>query len=149
MTEGFFSVMPKEDCPHVRGLLSEDDEGVLSVLDAQRLESAFATPCSSCAASGLDRAREENWLCLRCTMVFCSRYVRGHMSSHNVANRAEHTIALSLSDLSVWCYECDTYIKSKLLQSLLLHVEALKFGSPKCSEDTSEVVISASNHEAL
>ena len=58
-------------------------------------------PCKECAHIG------ENWLCLMCSMVYCSRYVNSHMVAHN-AEEPGHMIALSYSDISVWCYECDS-----------------------------------------
>eukprot|EP01126_Amoeba_proteus_P035281 TRINITY_DN3550_c0_g1_i3.p1 TRINITY_DN3550_c0_g1~~TRINITY_DN3550_c0_g1_i3.p1 ORF type:complete len:195 (-),score=30.64 TRINITY_DN3550_c0_g1_i3:61-645(-) len=39
-----------------------------------------------------------------------------------------HCLAASLSDLSVWCYVCDSYIKHDSLQQLLVKMEVLKFG---------------------
>ena len=40
--------------------------------------------------------------------VFCGRYVNQHMVVHK--DSAGHMMALSLADLSVWCYLCDSYI---------------------------------------
>jgi uncharacterized UBP type Zn finger protein len=57
---GFFSVAPKMDCPHIgtsaaMSLLSEGT--VVSVGD----------PCVDCGSTN------ENWLCLKCHKVLCSR----------------------------------------------------------------------------
>lgn len=60
------------------------------------------SPCVDCNNQG------ENWICLQCFQVFCSRYVNGHMVQHGEASG--HKIALSFADLSVWCYGCDDYI---------------------------------------
>ena len=58
-------------------------------------------PCGSCENVG------ENWLCLMCSVVFCSRYVKSHMVEHN-SKEPSHMLALSFMDLSVWCYDCDS-----------------------------------------
>ena len=57
-------------------------------------------PCESCGNIG------ENWVCLICSVVMCSRYVNNHMVDHNV--QSDHMLVLSFSDLSVWCYVCDS-----------------------------------------
>lgn len=57
--------------------------------------------------------------------VFCSRYVNFHMLTH--ANETRHPVALSWSDLSVWCYSCDSYISSPLLEPLLDAAVLTKF----------------------
>ena len=48
----------------------------------------------------------ENWVCLKCGGVFCSRYVNEHMVKHNEAN-PDHCVALSFCDLSFWCCEIE------------------------------------------
>lgn len=45
-------------------------------------------------------------------MMFTS-YVNKHMAAH--ANTAGHYVAVSLSDLSVWCFRCDAYVLNKVL----------------------------------
>lgn len=42
-----------------------------------------------------------------------------------------HGLALSLSDLSVWCYICGSYVKHDRLLPLLVRAEALKFSTPE------------------
>lgn len=50
----------------------------------------------------------ENWLCLHCFKVHCSKYLNGHMMQHSM--QAGHYLCISYSDLKVWCYGCDSYI---------------------------------------
>jgi len=38
----------------------------------------------------------------------CSRYVNGHMKQHGT--ETGHSLVLSYADISVWCYQCDSYI---------------------------------------
>jgi NAD-dependent protein deacetylase sirtuin 2 len=74
----------------------------------------------------------ENWLCLgqngHCGEVLCSRYVRGHSLGHFQDKRAEggHEVAISLTDLSVWCYECDSYVASSDVSELLRQLSRAK-----------------------
>jgi histone deacetylase 6 len=63
-----------------------------------------------------------------CNKVFCSRFVHGHMVDHNASS--QHPLALSMADLSVWCYGCDFYVDNQALLPFksLLHLN--KFGEP-------------------
>jgi len=75
--------------------------------------------CSEC------EERDENWLCLSCGVVYCSRYVNQHMVQHNEISK--HPIALSYADISIWCYSCDSYIESPLLHPIAQTVVQEKF----------------------
>ena len=95
--QGFY-VTPKEDCPHI------------ATIDLNQSLSNLSTPlirgsCRKCDESA------ENWLCLQCNGIFCSRYVNAHMSEH-FAEEA-HPVAFSLADGSFWCYQCEAYIWNK------------------------------------
>jgi uncharacterized UBP type Zn finger protein len=57
--------------------------------------------------------------------VFCSRYVNSHMIAHN--GESHHPITFSWSDRSIWCYACDSYISSPLLEPLLEAATQAKF----------------------
>lgn len=50
------------------------------------------------------------------------------MSEHFEMNK-EHCVALSMMDLSFWCYECDSYVFSKELTGIEKQLSALKFGT--------------------
>ena len=60
---------------------------------------AAAAACAACASTS------ESWVCLTCAATGCSRHVAGHCGAHAAA--AAHPVAISLSDMSVWCYQCD------------------------------------------
>ncbi|XVF09446.1 hypothetical protein REPUB_Repub07fG0093300 [Reevesia pubescens] len=80
-------------------------------------------PCNRC------QHPSENWLCLCCKDVLCSRFVNKHMLEHY--RQTTHCIALSYSDLSVWCFTCDSYLDAQVIQQLRpVHETAyiLKFG---------------------
>mmetsp|Transcript_8728 Transcript_8728/g.7690 ORF Transcript_8728/g.7690 Transcript_8728/m.7690 type:complete len:89 (+) Transcript_8728:125-391(+) len=70
----------------------------------------------------------ENWMCLCCQKIFCSRYVNGHMVDHN--KDTKHSVALSFSDASFWCYDCDSYVYSNDIRNI-----AKKFGEIKFPKD--------------
>ncbi|CAJ0633544.1 14421_t:CDS:2 [Entrophospora sp. SA101] len=74
-------------------------------------------PCAKCNDA------KENWLCLKCQQVFCSS---AHMSEHN--QETSHPLAISFSDMSVWCYECDDYIDSPNLKQIITACYVSKFG---------------------
>ncbi|CAM8945021.1 unnamed protein product [Rhodiola kirilowii] len=72
---------------------------------------------------------DENWLCLCCKDVLCSRFVNKHMVEHN--QETSHCLALSFSDLSVWCYSCEAYLDAQVIAQLRPVYETtylLKFG---------------------
>jgi len=109
----FFTVEPKRNCPHVCSR-------PLQTLDANRATAAFAAPCAKCGD------RSENWVCLECGVVLCARMVKGHMEQHHHERRC--AIVSSLSDLSTWCYVCDSYIVHPTLQPSRVALYRAKFG---------------------
>lgn len=74
-------VMPLEWCPHLEEVLEDFNKEDFDV----------SRKCQSCENVG------ENWICLSCHNVFCSRYVQEHMLIHSV--ESSHPLALSFSDL--------------------------------------------------
>ncbi|KAG6710130.1 hypothetical protein I3843_06G159300 [Carya illinoinensis] len=81
------------------------------------------TPCYRC------QHPSENWLCLCCKEVLCSRFVNKHMLQHY--QQTNHCLALGYSDLSIWCFSCDAYLDAQMIQQLRpVHEIAyiLKFG---------------------
>ncbi len=73
--------------------------------------STSAARCSVCGDAG------ENWMDIDDGFVGCSRHVHGHAALH--ATATGDSIYVSLSDLSVWCYACDSYITSPVMTPLL------------------------------
>merc|ERR1711874_425268 len=97
MASGGFAVYPLPWYPHLDSLSSSVWPETLRVSE----------PCVDCGD------RSENWVCLHCSTILCSRYVNGHGLKHS--NTTDHCMALSFSDLSVWCYTCDNYIDNEKL----------------------------------
>jgi Zn-finger in ubiquitin-hydrolases and other protein len=116
-------ITPISNCPHVLQHCSI----ALSQLPFQ----PSLAPCSSSVSTDgpptgnakSDAAHDdvcaatENWLCLECAVVRCSRYCQGHAQQHwqdTVADAAPagHCLAVSLSDLSVWCFRCQAYLST-------------------------------------
>jgi NAD-dependent SIR2 family protein deacetylase len=60
--------------------------------------------------------------------VNCSREINGHASLH--AQDTSHALTVSFSDLSVWCYACDSYITSPLLSGMLQSLSDAKHSNP-------------------
>ena len=95
----------------------------------------------------------------------CSRYINGHARSHwektkAVAQLAKkeslevsaddsvgHCIAISLADLSVWCYECSAYLKHPSLDSILRHLEDVKFGPSDKESQKHSTQVGLQNNE--
>eukprot|EP00093_Oithona_nana_P000615 00615.XXX_1770_2497_1 [CDS] Oithona nana genome sequencing. len=102
-------VMPLEWCPHLEEVLEDFNKEDFDV----------SRKCQSCENVG------ENWICLSCHNVFCSRYVQEHMLIHSV--ESSHPLALSFSDLSTWCFVCDDYITNDRLYKLQNALHQNKF----------------------
>ncbi len=57
------------------------------------------------------------------------------MVEHNAAN-PDHVVCLSFSDMSFWCYECDSYVVNReKLQPILTKFQYLKFPEKLRLED--------------
>jgi uncharacterized UBP type Zn finger protein len=104
---GFFAVSPKYDCPHVSVNLEALAGKHISI------------PCEECGDA------RENWICLECGTIACSRFVNEHMVNH--AQQTSHPIVLSFTDLSFWCYNCESYIVSNDLRPILKVFQDQKF----------------------
>ena len=108
---GGFSVYPKLDCPHVEVL----------TLDQMTIDTS--AKCVDCDNGG------ENWQCLSCGTVRCSRYVNGHMVNHTESeDKCRETVLASFSDFSFWCVKCDSYIASDKLKPIKMALQLSKFG---------------------
>jgi len=119
----FFAVEPKRDCPHVhtRSALHE----TLPALTLEEAERLIHSPCWNCEEV------QENWFCLGCCALACSRYKNSHMVAHN-ADHKDHPLAISLVDLSFWCYQCEEYVISPKLTNVhdLLYLAKFKETPP-------------------
>uniref|UniRef100_A0A3P9P968 Histone deacetylase 6 n=1 Tax=Poecilia reticulata TaxID=8081 RepID=A0A3P9P968_POERE len=113
--DALYVVDPLPWCPHLDAVKPLPPSGV----------DVFQV-CSDCGSDS------ENWICLTCyqvsrppalpvsrmwslshlspslLQVCCGRYVNEHMVTHGAVS--EHPVVLSFSDLSVWCYLCESYV---------------------------------------
>ncbi|KAI6194681.1 UBP-type domain-containing protein [Aphelenchoides besseyi] len=106
--EGYYAVTPLSTCPHLSQVQPSPDE--ISVNQ----------PCKTCGVEG------EVWICLTCYEVNCGRFVGGHALEH--ASTTKHAMALSFSDLSSWCYECNAYVHNDVLAAAKNAAYKNKFG---------------------
>eukprot|EP00927_Polykrikos_kofoidii_P057433 TRINITY_DN5157_c0_g1_i1.p1 TRINITY_DN5157_c0_g1~~TRINITY_DN5157_c0_g1_i1.p1 ORF type:complete len:546 (-),score=87.42 TRINITY_DN5157_c0_g1_i1:98-1735(-) len=121
-----FSVLARTFCPHLEGatLFTPTDISI----DAQ---------CSVCG-------EDEAWICGICGLALCSRYKNKHMATH--AETEHHTVGLSLSDLSIWCFECDSYLDVYAIpavQPLYAAAHLAKFGHRPQFPSTSSAASAA------
>lgn len=105
----FYAVTPLSWCPHLMAVCPIPAAG----LDVSQ-------PCKTCGSF------QENWVCLTCYQVYCSRYVNAHMVCHHEAS--EHPLVLSCVDLSTWCYLCQAYVHHEDLQDVKNAAHQNKFG---------------------
>ncbi|XP_062539549.1 histone deacetylase 6 isoform X1 [Armigeres subalbatus] len=107
--EEMFAVVPLRDCPHLKELNPDSIPESLST----------NAPCTGCDSA------VENWLCLHCFRVQCGRYINEHAMLHSL--ESDHALALSFSDISVWCYRCESYIDNPVLYAYKNLVHRDKF----------------------
>ncbi|XP_051035515.1 histone deacetylase 6 isoform X2 [Phodopus roborovskii] len=105
----FYAVTPLSWCPHLVAVCPIPAAG----LDTSQ-------PCETCGTL------QENWVCLTCYQVYCSRYVNAHMVHHHEAS--QHPLVLSCVDLSTWCYLCQAYVHHQDLQDVKSAAHQNKFG---------------------
>ncbi|XP_017758802.1 PREDICTED: histone deacetylase 6 isoform X2 [Eufriesea mexicana] len=91
-----FAVIHLRECPHLDNIRDVPVSGI-----------DIRSPCIRCGST------TENWVCLQCYIVHCARNINQHGVLH--AEEMEHPLALSFSDLSVWCYKCEAYIDNPRL----------------------------------
>ena len=116
-------VQPLQWCPHLESVTSDSLPTNIDVLQSK---------CEECENVG------ENWICLVCLSIHCSRYVKEHMLIHGTSS--EHPIALSFSDISVWCYICDDYIDNSTLYKFKNAIHKSKFGENMPCPKGNEIV---------
>ncbi|KAM5290542.1 protein deacetylase HDAC6 isoform 2-T6 [Glossophaga mutica] len=105
----FYAVTPLLWCPHLVAVCPIPEKG----LDVTQ-------PCQECGAL------QENWACLSCYEVYCSRYVNAHMLQHHESSG--HPLVLSYVDLSTWCYRCQAYVHHQALLDVKNIAHQNKFG---------------------
>ncbi|XP_076053921.1 histone deacetylase 6 isoform X2 [Oratosquilla oratoria] len=108
--QNMFAVVPLSWCPHL--------ETAVQPVPSSGINTRL--PCEEC------QDPSENWICLTCYKVLCGRYVQEHMLLHAVTH--EHYLTLSFSDLSVWCYACDSYVHHERLYAAKRAAHLDKFG---------------------
>lgn len=137
-------VIPIDDCPH----LPPTDLNTSTTIS----KSLFSSPCSgafvdldtkpSACPKVVDPAKDglscglttENWLCLSCGKLFCSRYQASHCYQH-YQHETKHAVHVSTVDLSVWCHSCQAYLSTntgatgRVLQGFMSDLEKLKHGN--------------------
>lgn len=118
-----FAIQPKLDCPHLTEEIANESLTFFSTLKVPLSDQ----PCHEC------KDATENWVCLICSQVLCSRYVKGHMAEHNSATG--HFLAVSFSDGSYWCYSCDSYIESALLRDAQKQLSKIKIEEEKAAKE--------------
>lgn len=115
------AVEPKSSCPH---LWSAFDFDFPRKLNRHLL---FDEPCADCGSV------QEEWICLSCCRVSCSRFVNGDAEMHWISTLESdnpHCISISRRDLSIWCYSCNSYIKHCALQHAYDVASHLKHAHP-------------------
>lgn len=139
-----FVVEPKRDCPHFAqetNLLPPEhwtisaDTNINSV-NTEQDPVSIDIPTSQCNTC---QDTSENWICLSCKAISCSRYVSGHSREH--FNATEHALCLSFSDLTIWCNACDSYVVSPLGRPAHRALYFNKFGELSPSELLEQATI--------
>ena len=142
--QGANLVMPIPWCPHLEQLGKFEEFEAMSTASSSSLIEAMCRQCDNVG---------ENWVCLSCFSVQCSRYVNEHMLIHGLETDHRYTttyhpsslliivtfhflenvclnsfrLTLSFSDLSCWCYACSEYLDNDMLYPFKNYLHKLKF----------------------
>ncbi|KAL5563948.1 hypothetical protein UlMin_033695 [Ulmus minor] len=95
----FFWVLPRT---FLTSLVIEHNWIVSSVLCTKLCHNLNPSSPPFTPAGNFCEHPDENWMCLSCKEVLCSRFVNKHM----------------LYDLLVWCFSCDAHLDAQLIQQL-------------------------------
>lgn len=138
-----FSVAPKDDCPHISDESFKIDDELITppgpfvpssshgkaVMEQTPTQNIY-TQRMKCSYEPCD-VNEEIWVCLKCGIGACGRYKRQHMLEH-ASNQSSSScapvVAISLSDLSFWCFTCDSYITHPKLEQPFREFHNAKIG---------------------
>ena len=153
------AIAPIANCPHViadgKDSSGENDDkawGCICVTAEKVPETIFDSPCQyfdevsnqpkkkttggfkddteySSEGDKPSCPKGENWWCLKCGGIYCSRYVNGHGVQH-YKQHPEHCVMVGLADLSVWCHKCGSYLEThhnQRLSSMLQRLQDIKF----------------------
>jgi len=107
-------IEPIKNCPHIGSV---------------KIPTSINTkaPCTDCNST------KENWHCLECFGTYCGRFIKSHGVEH--FKKTKHSIAVSFSDLSFWCYACDSYVRDPKFSQIFKLAHQDKFqieqGNPK------------------
>lgn len=99
----------------------------------EKCQMILSSSCGFCSVPA-----RENWVCTFCWQVLCSRYVNGCMAAHTSAEGGSHegskcNVAISLADLSAWCFKCNAYVDSPLVRAIEARIADAKFNSTDVS----------------
>lgn len=131
-------VVPIHNCPHILDHVKVTIEQLPSPPTAECTHSDDDGPSGTFKSERTEQGScpgGENWLCLDCGVVRCSRYVNAHALAHWQATKRHddngigHCVCVSLSDLSVWCHVCQAYLHHEVLDPILQELETLKFAT--------------------
>jgi len=64
-------------------------------------------------------------LCLQCGVASCGNQGNGHSEKHYGKTGSKHCLAMSTADLTVWCYECNTYVQPSKKRPVSKHLGVL------------------------
>uniref|UniRef100_A0A7S2RKA6 UBP-type domain-containing protein n=1 Tax=Mucochytrium quahogii TaxID=96639 RepID=A0A7S2RKA6_9STRA len=125
-------------CAHcagaVTGVTQSFSDEVFQVGQAAAANGNAASGClKELMCTGCNRELDEPWLCLHCHNFFGGRFACGCAARHAQDSSIEHCVSAGLSDLSFWCYECDSYLYHGTIPQLFgiynsFHLS--KFSSP-------------------
>ncbi|KAI9306394.1 hypothetical protein BJ944DRAFT_263621 [Cunninghamella echinulata] len=118
--ESMFAVEPITNCPHIPIPI--------------HTEVHINQHCQKCGDN------KENWQCLTCGVILCSRYRQAHMQEH--VQEINHYVCLSYSDLSLWCFKCESYITHESLDDLKYKAYLAKFGHAPPNIKTRQIQVS-------
>ncbi|KAG5682111.1 hypothetical protein PVAND_011490 [Polypedilum vanderplanki] len=124
-------------CTHLKDSIGINRDTVKS----KKTKGDQKTECLDC------KNAKDNWLCLKCGGIYCSRYVNEHAKLHSES--ASHLVSMSINTTSVFCYACNEFVMNDDEEDELndIRSEIHSFNDMNTSDsEVEEASTKSSNH---
>ena len=123
------------ECPHLEKAVQID----VALVEKLKRDIQLWT-CSEC------KSTKSPWICLKCGIVNCGRYVNGHSKAH-YENNVAHCVCLD-QNLAVFCYVCDEFVINDTKTEKIEQYREILRPKPERSPGKKRVSSDDSGHKA-
>jgi ubiquitin carboxyl-terminal hydrolase 3 len=80
-------------------------------LEVSELIKFFLIEPPECVQPVADKKERDNWMCLSCGGIYCSRFINQHAKQH--WKKTKHSVTISLNTSACYCYDCDDFVDNE------------------------------------